>query len=135
MKLKGLHHIAVICSDYEKSKHFYTAILGLEVIQEIYRAKRQSYKCDLSLNNHYLIELFSFPDPKARATRPEATGLRHLAFSVENIDEAIRDLESHGVAVEPVRTDEHTGKKFTFFNDPDNLPIELYEIKTSFNNK
>lgn len=131
MKLKDLHHIAIICSDYEKSKQFYTKILGLKVIREIYRAERQSYKCDLSLNNQYLIELFSFPDPKARTTRPEATGLRHLAFSVENIEEAIRDLERHSINVEPIRTDEHTGKKFTFFNDPDNLPIELYELKQS----
>ncbi|MCD6017032.1 MAG: Glyoxalase/bleomycin resistance protein/dioxygenase [Bacteroidetes bacterium] len=128
MKLKGVHHIAIICSDYEKSKQFYTDVLGFDVIHEIYREERQSYKCDLSLNGEYLIELFSFPDPKPRSTRPEATGLRHIAFSIENIEEAITDLEKRGINVEPIRTDECTGKKFAFFNDPDNLPIELYEL-------
>lgn len=128
MKLKGIHHIAIICSDYEKSKRFYTEVLGLEVIREVYRENRQSYKLDLSLNDHYVIELFSFPDPPPRTSRPEATGLRHLAFVVENIDDSSKQLNEKGIQTEPIRTDEYTGKKFTFFADPDDLPIELYEV-------
>lgn len=128
MKIKGLHHIAIICSDYERSKAFYTQILGFEVQQEVYREARQSYKLDLSLNGDYLIELFSFPDPPARVSRPEALGLRHVAFKVEDVDAAKKYLEEKGVACEPVRVDEFTGKKFTFFEDPDHLPMEFYEI-------
>ena len=124
---KGLHHIAIICADYIRSKEFYTTILGFEIINEYYREARQSYKLDLSLNGDYLIELFSFPDPPARASGPESTGLRHIAFKVENISEAVHYLQQHRVEVEPIRTDEFTGKQFTFFRDPDNLPIELYE--------
>jgi len=125
--LSHLHHIAVICSDYQKSKHFYTEILGLEVIREVYREERASYKLDLSLNGQYVIELFSFPDPPARTTQPEACGLRHLAFGVSDIEAAIRRLEEAGIATEPIRIDPYTQKRFTFFQDPDRLPIELYE--------
>ncbi len=125
--LKSIHHIAIICSDYEKSKAFYVDTLGLEVIQENYRAARQSYKLDLSLNGTYVIELFSFPDPPMRPTRPEARGLRHLAFAVDNIEEQVKKLNAKGVQTEPIRIDEFTNKKFTFFSDPDDLPIEFYE--------
>lgn len=127
LKIERLHHIAIICSDYEKSKAFYTEILGFEVVQEVYRKERQSYKLDLSIQGNYLIELFSFPNPPKRTTRPESTGLRHIAFEVQNIEESKELLEKQGVSVEPIRVDECTGKKFTFFCDPDELPIELYE--------
>lgn len=122
-----IHHIAIICRDYEVSKNFYTEILGFEILKEVYREERQSYKLDLALNGTYLIELFSFPNVPTRVSRPEAAGLRHLAFQVENIDKAIEHLVNFGVVVEPVRIDEYTQKKFTFFADPDDLPIELYE--------
>lgn len=126
--LKKIHHIAIICSDYQKSKNFYTNILGLKIIREVYREKRESYKLDLSLNGIYIIELFSFPNPPKRVSRPEAQGLRHLAFEVENIELAINQLAEKGINTEPVRVDEYTNKRFTFFSDPDDLPIELYEI-------
>lgn len=127
IKLKRLHHIAIICNDYEKSKKFYTQILGFKIERETYRHERQSYKLDLSLNDIYLIELFSFLHPATRPSRPEATGLRHIAFEVENIEESIQLLTKNKIEVEPIRIDELTNKKFTFFADPDNLPIELYE--------
>jgi glyoxylase I family protein len=126
--LKSVHHIAIICSDYEKSKHFYTDILGFTIDREVYREERKSHKLDLSLNGHYCIELFSFPDPPKRTSQPEACGLRHIAFQVENLEDAIIYFESKEIVLEPVRIDEFTGKKFTFFADPDDLPIELYEI-------
>lgn len=122
-----VHHIAIICSDYDKSKKFYTESLGLKVINEVYRSERKSYKCDLALNDNYVIELFSFPNPPSRVSRPEATGLRHLAFEVNNIESVIENLYQKGIKTEPVRIDEYTGKKFTFFFDPDQLPIEIYE--------
>ena len=125
--LEGLHHIAIICSDYNISKRFYTEVLGFKIISEHYREERKSWKCDLSLNGKYLIELFSFPNPPKRTSRPEAAGLRHLAFRVKDIDSTVSDLNRKGVKLEPVRVDEYTGKRFTFFNDPDNLPLELYE--------
>lgn len=128
MKLKRIHHIAIICSDYEISKRFYTEILGLEIIREVFRKERNSYKLDLSLNGNYIIELFSFPNPPERVSRPEATGLRHIAFEVENLEEIIEELNSKKIETEPIRTDEFTGKRFTFLSDPDNLPVELYEI-------
>jgi glyoxylase I family protein len=125
--LKGIHHIAIICSDYEVSKKFYTEILGLNVIRETYRKERQSYKLDLSLNDQYVIELFSFPSPPTRPSKPEAVGLRHLAFEVDNLEEVIQHLNRYNIAIEPVREDELTQKKFTFIADPDNLPIEFYQ--------
>lgn len=127
MKLNKIHHIAIICSDYPKSKHFYTEILGLEIIQEVYREARDSYKLDLKLNDNYVIELFSFPNPPARPSRPEALGLRHLAFEVDDVAAAATELNAKGVQTEPIRIDEYTGKKFTFFADPDDLPLEFYE--------
>lgn len=126
--LKSVHHIAIICSDYEKSKEFYTQKLGFQIDREVFRQERNSYKLDLSLDGHYCIELFSFPNPPARTSRPEACGLRHIAFEVDNITTAIEHFQSQGIELEPVRIDEFTGKKFTFFADPDDLPIELYEI-------
>ncbi|MEO5594051.1 MAG: VOC family protein [Chitinophagaceae bacterium] len=127
LKLNKVHHIAVICSNYTVSKNFYTEILDLEIIKETFRAERQSYKLDLKVNDTYQVELFSFPNPAPRPSRPEACGLRHLAFEVDNIDDTINVLNSRGVITETVRTDEITGKRFTFFADPDGLPIELYE--------
>jgi glyoxylase I family protein len=126
--LLGVHHIAIICADYTRSKVFYTEALGLEIIREVHRAERDSYKLDLALNGQYIIELFSFPNPPPRASRPEAQGLRHLAFAVADVEAAIAHLGAHGVACEPVRVDEFTGRRFTFFSDPDGLPLELYEV-------
>lgn len=125
--LKQVHHIAIIASDYPGSKHFYCDILGFTLQAEAYREERDSWKGDLALNGQYVIELFSFPSPPARPSRPEACGLRHLAFSVDDIDSAIVHLEKNGVKCEPVRIDPFTGKRFTFFNDPDGLPLELYQ--------
>jgi glyoxylase I family protein len=127
MKILRAHHVAVICSDYERSKAFYTETLGLEIVREVDRKERRSYKLDLQLPDGTQIELFSFPDPPRRPSYPEACGLRHLAFEVADLDVAVRDLVAKGVVVEPVRVDEHTGKRFTFFADPDGLPLELYE--------
>jgi glyoxylase I family protein len=127
LKINRVHHIAIICSDYALSKHFYTQILGFKILQENYRAERKSYKLDLEVGNQYQIELFSFPEPAKRPSRPEAAGLRHLAFEVNNIDEAVAAITADGVIVEPIRIDEFTGKRFTFFADPDGLPIEFYE--------
>jgi glyoxylase I family protein len=127
MKLKKIHHIAIICSNYEVSKDFYVRILGLTPLQEVYREDRDSYKLDLEVNGHYQIELFSFPNPPARPSYPEAAGLRHLAFEVDDIEEAVRHLTTMQVEVEGIRIDPWTQKKFTFFADPDGLPIELYE--------
>jgi len=128
LKFNRVHHIAIICSDYERSKQFYSEILGLKIVREVFRAERNSYKLDLEVNGLYQIELFSFPNPPARPGHPEAAGLRHLAFEVENIDTAIAEVQKHGIDAEPVRVDLHTGKRFTFFADPDGLPIEFYEI-------
>jgi len=125
--LAGLHHVAVIASDYALSKAFYTDVLGLEVIAETYRKERDSWKLDLRIPGGGQIELFSFPTPPKRVSRPEAAGLRHLAFRVTDIDAAIERIERLGIAVESVRVDELTGARFTFFADPDDLPIELYE--------
>jgi glyoxylase I family protein len=126
--LKNVHHIAIICSDYERSRRFYTEVLGLDIIREVWRAERKSWKLDLALNDHYVIELFSFPDPPPRPSRPEACGLRHLAFAVEDLDAVIAHLQGHGIVAEPVRIDEFTGKRFTFIADPDDLPLEFYEL-------
>ncbi len=126
MALRGVHHIAIIGSDYARSRTFYHEVLGLPIVREVYRAARDSWKCDLDAGNAQ-IELFSFPSPPERPTRPEARGLRHLSFSVENLDAEIARLADHGVRCEPVRVDEYTGQRFTFFSDPDGLPLELYE--------
>jgi len=125
--INKLHHIAIICKDYEKSKKFYVELLGFSIEQEIYREERQSFKLDLSLNGSYVIELFSFPNPPARLSHPEATGLRHIAFEVSDIEECIRILDENNVKSEAIRVDEFTNRKFTFLTDPDGLPIELYE--------
>ena len=130
MHILGMHHVAVIVSDYRRSKRFYTEVLGLRIVAETFREARDSYKLDLALPDGTQIELFSFPGSPPRASYPEACGLRHLAFAVADLDEAVRFLEDQGVAVEPVRVDELTGKRFTFFADPDGLPLELYESTT-----
>lgn len=129
MSILGVHHIAIICRDYQKSKRFYTEILGLTVIAETYREPRHSYKLDLAVPNGPQIELFSFPAPPRRPSYPEACGLRHLAFAVDEIESTIRKIERCGITVEPVRVDEITGMRFAFFADPDGLPIELYETR------
>jgi len=126
-RINRIHHIAIICADYNRSRHFYTEVLGFVVLREVYREERQSWKLDLQVGDQYQIELFSFPDPPARPSRPEALGLRHLAFEVDNLEEAVAAVESNNVAVERIRVDEFTGKRFTFFADPDGLPIEFYE--------
>lgn len=123
----GFHHVAVIVSDYAASKAFYCDVLGLDVLAENYREERDSWKLDLALDDGGQLELFSFPAPPLRPSRPEACGLRHLAFRVLDLDASIASLEGHGVPVEPVRIDEFTGRRFTFFQDPDGLPLELYE--------
>lgn len=124
----GFHHVALIVSDYAKSKSFYTEILGAEIIAETYRTERQSYKLDLRFADGSQIELFSFPNPPKRVNSPEACGLRHLAFKVQNIEQAVAELAQKGVVSEPIRIDELTGKRYTFFRDPDDLPLEFYEI-------
>lgn len=134
MKLNKIHHIAIICSNYCKSLDFYTRILGLEVIAEHYRSERHSYKTDLALNNDYVIELFSFPNPPKRVSHPEAAGLRHLAFETDDLDEAISFLDANGIEHEDIRIDEYTSKRFVFLKDPDGLPIELYENKYDTDN-
>lgn len=125
--IRRIHHVALIVSDYPRSKRFYTEILGLTVLAETWRAERRSYKLDLAVPGGGQLELFSFPEPPPRPTRPEALGLRHLAFATGDLAGAIAGLEAQGVLCEPVRIDELTGKKFTFFADPDGLPLELYE--------
>ena len=129
MLLNRLHHAAIICSDYARSKRFYTELLGLRVVNEAYRAARNSYKLDLSLPDGTQLELFSFPNPPARPSYPEACGLRHLAFEVADVAAAADALRLAGVSVEPIRVDEYTGQPFTFFADPDGLPLELYQAQ------
>jgi len=128
MNLLGIHHVAVICSDYAVSKQFYTEVLGLNILSEVYRAERDSYKLDLEIPGGTQIELFSFPASPNRLTYPEARGLRHLAFLVSDLDLQVSDLVAKGVSVEEIRTDEITGKRYTFFAEPDGLPIELYAL-------
>ena len=125
--IKQLNHIAIICTNINQSKYFYCEILGFKIIRENFRAERNSYKVDIAVNSNYLIELFSFPNPPQRQSYPEATGLRHLAFSIDNFEETLQNLSDKGIVYEPVRVDEFTGKKFTFIEDPDQLPIELVE--------
>lgn len=127
MQLKSVHHVAIICSDYQRAKDFYINILGLTQVAEAYREARQSYKLDLALPDGTQLELFSFPNPPARPSRPEACGLRHLAFKVDDVEACKTALEQKGIFVEDIRVDEYTGKRFTFFADPDGLPLELYE--------
>ncbi|POY35286.1 VOC family protein [Solitalea longa] len=127
LKLNSVHHIAILCSDYERSKHFYTAILGLKIVRETFREERQSYKLDLALGENYVIEIFSFPDPPPRPSFPEACGLRHLAFEVDDVKAAKAELEQKGIEVQEIRVDTLTGKQFAFFADPDGLPLEFYE--------
>lgn len=127
MMLKRIHHVAIICSDYERSKRFYVETLGLQIVRETYRNERRSWKLDLAVGSEYQIELFYFPNPPKRPSRPEACGLRHLAFEVDDVEESAAVLKEKGVQVEPIRKDETTGRKFTFFPDPDDLPIELYQ--------
>lgn len=127
LQLNKIHHIAIICSDYQKSKTFYTDILGLTIIQEIYREERQSYKLDLALNGNYIIEIFSFQNPPQRPSKPEAAGLRHLAFEVNDIQKTRDYLVNKNISSEEIRVDEHTKKRFFFIADPDDLPIEFYE--------
>jgi glyoxylase I family protein len=127
LQLNKIHHIAIICSNYEISKRFYTEILGFTIISEVYRKERDSYKLDLSLNGSYCIELFSFPNPPKRVSQPEACGLRHLAFEVDAIETTRDFLISNSISCEIIRTDEFTDKRFFFISDPDNLPIEFYE--------
>ena len=126
LNISSIHHVAIICSNYSVSKKFYTELLGLEVISEYYREERKSYKLDLRIGN-VQIELFSFTDTPERVSQPEARGLRHLAFVTEDLDKSVEILKLNHVEVEPIRVDELTGKRFTFFADPDNLPLELYE--------
>ncbi|MGF1496832.1 MAG: VOC family protein [Elainellaceae cyanobacterium] len=128
MSIRQIHHVAIICSDYERSKHFYTQVLGFPIICETYREARNSYKLDLRVGDRDTIELFSFPDPPPRVSRPEACGLRHLALAVDDLDQVVTRLEATRVQVEPIRVDEITEKRFTFFQDPDGLPLELYEL-------
>ncbi len=127
LKLNHVHHIAIICKNYEASKNFYTKVLGFTIKQEVYRKERDSYKLDLSLDGKYVIELFSFPNTPSRPSRPEAAGLRHIAFEVDSIDDTVIELSKHNIIAEPVRIDEFTNKKFTFIADPDDLPVEFYE--------
>jgi glyoxylase I family protein len=127
LKINKIHHVAIICSDYEASKYFYTQVMGFTILAENYREERQSYKLDLALNDSNVIELFSFPDPPKRVSRPEAAGLRHLAFEVDDIEASIAWLDANNVSCEPIRIDEFTNKRFTFFADPDGLPVEFYE--------
>jgi len=121
-----IHHVAIICSDYDRSRRFYAEVMGFTVIREVFREARMSWKCDLDAGNAR-IELFSFPDPPPRPSYPEAAGLRHLAFATSDLDAEIARLAAFGVAVEPVRIDPDTDRRFTFFQDPDGLPLELYE--------
>jgi len=127
MNLNKVHHIAIICSDYERSLKFYTEVIGCQVISEHYREERKSYKTDLALNGEYIIELFSFPEPPERPSYPEAAGLRHLAFETDDLDIAVCELDRMGVKHEPIRIDPYTDKRFVFFQDPDKLPLEFYE--------
>jgi len=128
MKFKSIHHVAIICSDYERSKRFYSELLGFEIVSEIHRKERQSWKCDLKIDDRSQIELFSFPNPPKRLSYPEACGLRHLAFAVDDVTQAREALQGKGMEVQEIRFDDSTSKRFFFFNDPDGLPIEIYQI-------
>ena len=127
MFINKIQHAAIICSNYEKSKDFYVNILGFKILKETYRSERKSYKLDLEIAGEYQIELFSFPDPPERITSPEARGLRHLAFEVDDIENSVKYLNEKNIVIEPIKIDIVTGKKYTFFRDPDNLPLEICE--------
>lgn len=127
MFINKIHHAAIICSNYEKSKDFYVNILGFKILKETYRSERKSYKLDLEIAGEYQIELFSFPDPPERITSPEARGLRHLAFEVDDIEDSVKYLKEKNIVTEPIKIDIVTGKKYTFFRDPDDLPLEICE--------
>jgi glyoxylase I family protein len=127
MNIRSIHHVAILTDDYEKSKAFYTQVLGFEILNEVYREERQSWKLDLAINGLYQVELFSFPDYKERASFPEAKGLRHLAFAVDDVEAAYNELKEKSVEVQEIRVDEYTGKKFCFFYDPNGQPLEMYE--------
>jgi len=127
MKLRRVHHIAIIGTDYEKSKDFYTRVLGFELLDEVYREERDSWMGNLALDGEYIVELFSFPTPAVRPTWPEATGLRHLAFEVDDVEATLAELDTEGIRHEELRVDPYTGKHMAFFFDPDGLPLELYE--------
>ncbi|EOR92763.1 : hypothetical protein [Arcticibacter svalbardensis MN12-7] len=127
LSINAVHHVAIICADYSVSKRFYTEVLGFAIIAEIYRSERKSYKLDLKVNEHFQLELFSFPESPERVSRPEACGLRHIAFLSTDIYADVASLQAFGIFVEPIRKDELTGKLFTFFADPDQLPLELYQ--------
>lgn len=130
MKIERIHHVALLTTPelYETCKHFYSEILGFKIIRETYREHRNSFKLDLSINGIYQIELFSFPEYRDRASYPEAKGLRHLSFEVKDIESSVKELIELNVNPEPIRIDELTGKRFTFFNDPNGQPLEIYEI-------
>ncbi|WP_028243477.1 VOC family protein [Pseudobutyrivibrio ruminis] len=127
MKLSTIHHIAIIVSDYEKSKDFYVNKLGFEIIRENYRPQKDDWKLDLKVNDTTELEIFAPKNPPKRPSFPEACGLRHLAFKVDDIEKIVTELNDMGISCEPIRTDEFTNKKMTFFFDPDNLPLELHE--------
>lgn len=131
MHITGLHHVALICSDYARSRQYYTQVLGLPVLGEHFRAERQSWKLDLALPDGTQLELFSFPAPPPRPTRPEACGLRHLALAVADVQATRDELLAQGLAAEDIRVDEFTGRRFFFTADPDGLPIEFYERPAS----
>ena len=127
MQLSRIHHIAVIVSDYALSRDFYVNKLGFPVIRENYRADRDDWKLDLRVNESTELEIFGVKNPPKRVNRPEACGLRHLAFQVVDVEKTVSELEALGIPCEPIRTDTFTGKKMTFFADPDGLPLELHE--------
>ena len=127
MKLNSVHHIAIIVSDVERAREFYIKKLGFEVIRENYRKERDDWKLDLRVDEHTELEIFAEKNPPKRVNRPEACGLRHLAFRVESVEETVKELAEMGIECEPIRTDNFTGEKMTFFFDPDGLPLELHE--------
>ena len=127
MNLSKVHHIAIIVSDYEAAKDFYVNKLGFSVIRENYRSERKDWKLDLRVNEHTELEIFAEENPPKRVNRPEACGLRHLAFCVDNVEQTMNELAEAGIECEPIRVDSYTGKKMTFFHDPDGLPLELHE--------
>lgn len=127
MKCNGLHHVAIIVSDVGRAKEFYVDKLGFQLIRENYRPEREDWKLDLRIDAQTELEIFVEKNPPPRPTRPEACGLRHLAFCVESVEQTVKELERLGILCEPIRQDTFTGEKLTFFRDPDGLPIEIHE--------